>query len=63
MSKNRSYSVEFKRQVAQEFIAGETLHGLSKRHDSNIWGVRPSPDTQANTLFQIFATRVGRQFR
>ena len=33
MSKNRSYSVEFKRQVAQEFIAGETLHGLSKRHD------------------------------
>src|SRR4029450_7886839 len=33
MSKNRSHSVEFKRQVAQEFIAGETLHGLSKRHD------------------------------
>ena len=23
----------FKRQVAQEFIAGETLHGLAKRHD------------------------------
>src|ERR1700687_1607264 len=33
MSKQRSHSVEFKRQVAQEFIAGETLHGLSKRHD------------------------------
>jgi hypothetical protein len=26
-------SIEFKRQVAQEFLAGETLHGLSKRHD------------------------------
>jgi hypothetical protein len=24
--------VEFKRQVAQEFIAGETLHGLAARH-------------------------------
>jgi len=23
----------FRRQVAQEFIGGETLHGLSKRHD------------------------------
>ncbi|MCA1371176.1 transposase, partial [Bradyrhizobium sp. BRP14] len=22
-----------KRQVAQEFLAGETLHGLAKRHD------------------------------
>jgi len=33
MAKHRSHSVAFKRQVAQEFIAGETLHGLSKRHD------------------------------
>ena len=33
MSKHRSHSIEFKRQVAQEFIAGETLHALSKRHD------------------------------
>ena len=32
MSKHRSHSVAFKRQVAQEFIAGETLHALSKRH-------------------------------
>ena len=28
-----SHSIEFKRQIAQEFIAGETLHGLAKRHD------------------------------
>jgi transposase-like protein len=33
MTKHRSHSATFKRQVAQEFIAGETLHGLSKRHD------------------------------
>ena len=31
--KHRSHSVEFKRQVAQEFVCGETLHGLAKRHD------------------------------
>jgi transposase len=33
MVKHRSHSVAFKRQVAGEFIAGETLHALSKRHD------------------------------
>jgi transposase len=33
MAKHRCHSIEFKRQVAQEFIAGETLHGLAKRHD------------------------------
>lgn len=33
MAKHRSYPVEFKRQVAQEFLAGETLHGLAKRHE------------------------------
>ena len=33
MARHQSHSVEFKRQVAQEFLAGETLHGLAKRHD------------------------------
>src|ERR1700737_5529140 len=33
MAKHRTYSFGFKRQVAQEFLAGETLHGLLKRHD------------------------------
>lgn len=32
MAQHRSYSIEFKRQVAQEYLAGETLHGLAKRH-------------------------------
>ena len=33
MAKHRTHSAEFKRQIAQEFLAGETLHGLAKRHD------------------------------
>jgi transposase len=33
MAKHRTHSAEFKRQVAQEYIAGETLHALAKRHD------------------------------
>jgi transposase-like protein len=33
MAKHRSHSIQFKRQVAQEFIAGETLHALVSRHD------------------------------
>lgn len=33
MAQHRSHSIEFKRQVALEFISGETLHGLSQRHD------------------------------
>jgi transposase len=33
MARHRSHSIKFKRQVAQEFITGETLYGLAKRHD------------------------------
>ena len=33
MAKHRRHSIEFKRQVAQEFLSGETLHGLAKRYD------------------------------
>ena len=33
MARHRTHSIEFKRQVAQEFLAGDTLHGLAKRHD------------------------------
>jgi transposase-like protein len=35
MSRNRSYSIEFKRQVSQEYLAGDTLHGIAKRHGVN----------------------------
>jgi transposase-like protein len=33
MARQRSHSIAFKRQLAQEFVAGETLYGLAKRHD------------------------------
>ncbi len=33
MAEHRSHSTACKRQVAQECLAGETLHGLAKRHD------------------------------
>lgn len=33
MAKHRTHSIDFKRQVAQDYLAGETLHGLAKRHD------------------------------
>ena len=33
MARHRIYSIEFKRQVAQEFLGGDTLYGLAKRHD------------------------------
>lgn len=33
MVKHRTHSIAFKRQIAQEFLSGETLHGLAKRHD------------------------------
>ncbi len=33
MARHRTHSIEFKRQIAQEFVAGETLHALAKRHD------------------------------
>jgi transposase-like protein len=33
MARHRSHSVEFKRQVVQEYLSGETLHGLARRHD------------------------------
>ena len=32
MARHRTHSIEFKRQVAHDYIAGETLHSLAKRH-------------------------------
>ncbi len=31
--RHRSHSLEFKRQIVQEYLGGDTLHGLAKRHD------------------------------
>jgi transposase len=35
MAKHRSHSIQFKRQFAQPFIAGETLHAPASRHDAS----------------------------
>jgi transposase-like protein len=68
MVKHRSHSVEFKRQVAQEFLAGETLHGLAKRHDVSRNLIRVSvekyeagefdEDAQAADLIQEYEARI-----
>src|SRR5260221_7133177 len=68
MAKHRSHSVAFKRQVAQEFIAGETLHGLSKRHDISrqlirIWVGKYEAgalddDVQAADLLQEYEAKI-----
>ena len=68
MAKHRSHSIEFKRQVAQEFIAGETLHAVSSRHDVSrnlirIW-VRKfeagafDDDAQAADLLQRYEAKI-----
>jgi transposase-like protein len=68
MAKHRSHSIQFKRQVAQEFISGETLHGLAQRHDISrnlirIW-VRKyeegafDDEAQAADLIQEYEARI-----
>jgi transposase len=68
MTKHRSHSAAFKRQVAQEFIAGETLHGLSQRHDISrqlirIWVGKYEAgalddDVQAADLLQEYEAKI-----
>ena len=57
MARQRSHSIAFKRQVAQEFIAGESLYALSKRHDISrqlirVWveKMKPAPWTKTPRL-------------
>ena len=33
MRKHRTHSIAFKRQVAEEYLGGESFYGLSRRHD------------------------------
>ena len=68
MPRHRSHSIEFKRQVAQEFIAGETLHGLAKRHDISrnlirVWAAKFKAgafdeDAHAADLIQEYEARI-----
>jgi transposase-like protein len=68
MARHRTYSVAFKRQVAQEYIAGESLHGLGKRHDLSrnlirIWvakyeGGAFDDDAEAADLLQEYEAKI-----
>ena len=67
MARHRSHSVAFKRQVAGEFVAGETLHALAKRHDISrqlirIWVGKfeagAFEDAQAADLIQEYEARI-----
>lgn len=68
MARYRTHSIEFKRQVAQEFLAGETLHGLAKRHDIcrnliRVWVTKYEAgafddDAKAADLIQAYEARI-----
>ena len=68
MVRHRSHSAAFQRQVAEEFLAGETLHGLSQRHDISrqlirIWvgkyeAAALDGDVQAADLLQEYEARI-----
>lgn len=68
MAQHRTHSVAFKRQVSQEYLGGETLHGLAKRHDLSrnlirIWVERYQAggldeDVAAADLLQVYEARI-----
>ena len=68
MARHRSHSIEFKRQVAQEFVAGETLYALAKRNDLSrqlvrVWVQRYEAggldeDAQAAELLQEYEAKI-----
>jgi transposase len=68
MARHRSHSVAFKRQVAQEYLAGETLRGLATRHDISrnlirVWVAKYEAgaldeDAQAADLLQEYEARI-----
>jgi transposase-like protein len=68
MAKHRTHSAAFKRHVAEEFIAGEALHALSKRHDISrqlirIWVGKfeagaLDDDVQAADLLQEYEAKI-----
>jgi transposase-like protein len=68
MSRHRTHSIEFKRQVAQAYLSGETLHGLSKQHDLSrnlirLWvnkleAGELNEDAQAADMLQAYEARI-----
>ncbi len=68
MARHRTHSDEIKRQIAQEFVTGETLHGLAKRHDMsrNLIRIRVSKleagafdeDAQAADMLETYEAKI-----
>ena len=68
MAKHRSHSIEFKRQVAQPYLAGETLHGLAKQHELSrnlirIWVAKfeageLDDDARAADILQVYEAKI-----
>jgi transposase len=68
MVKQRSHSIEFKRQVVAEHIAGESLYKLAKRHDLSRQLIRVwiekyeagglDEDAQAADLLHEYETKI-----
>src|ERR671911_187852 len=68
MAKHRSYSIDLKRQVVQEYLGGKTLHSLAKRHDISrnlirIWLAKYEAgafdeDARAADLIQAYEARI-----
>ena len=68
MVKHRSHIIEFKRQIAQEFMVGDSLHALAKRHDISrnlirIWVKKLETgafdeDVRAADLLQEYEARI-----
>ncbi len=66
MARHKTHSVALKRQVVQEYLAGETLHGLARRHnlprnlirlwvDENVYPTRDRDLSEASTLEDLAA--------
>ena len=72
MATQRRYSIEFKRQVVQEYQAGETLHGLAKRRGISrnlvrIWAAKAEAgefddDLAAASVLQEWVASQARSF-
>jgi transposase len=68
MATQHRYSIEFKRHVVQEYQAGETLHGLAKRHGISrnlvrIWAAKAEAgefddDLAAASILQEYEARI-----
>src|SRR5213083_714052 len=68
MAKHRTHSIEFKRQVVQEFLGGESPHALAKRHSISrnlikIWVAKYEAggldsDTAAADVLADYETRI-----